>query len=582
MTDPASPTQQIKLSSRTEYPVLSCLEQEHVYIMGSIYAPLFEKTERAPINLVAVIDKSGSMAGQKLQLVKKTCQFMIQQLKKSDLFSLVTYDEQVTLELPLQHMANLQKVEANRIIEGVREGSTTNLSGGLLTGIQQFKGKSENNVSSIFLFTDGLANSGITTTNELVLAVQNSIKGMGTPCSIYCFGFGADHDPTMLNAVANAANGMYYYIAKEDDISVSFGDALGGLLSVAAQNIEITITPINGTKIIKVLGVIQPIDKEGPEKKQETEEKKEEVTPKEKCAKKTKKEKTEKEEVTKTESQTAEAKVEGSTSPVTLKLGDLYSEEGRDIVCSVQLPATENEGEFSALELTLAFFNVISCQFESSNLTCKAVRQKHIPQQKRDIEIDKQINRLLAAECMKQAQLYGQSGDLEKARELIQYNLDVIKNSVSSNNPLCIQLIKDLEEIYKDMATTSQFQNTGTKKAVWLANAHSRQRAAGNSGAIYGNQSKSWMISKFSSNNSLGRGKGGKASGNQVSNQDEDDVDEAPQQVSKPRPDLCTDKGGKGLGKPRPDISTEGRGKGGKGLGKPLTKKRKVSHDKNN
>ena len=52
---------------------------------------------------------------------------------------------------------------------------------------------------------------------------------------MFTLGYGAEHDPDMLHAIANAGGGLFYYIENKDNIPDSFCDCLGGLLSVAAQ-----------------------------------------------------------------------------------------------------------------------------------------------------------------------------------------------------------------------------------------------------------------------------------------------------------------------------------------------------------
>ena len=58
---------------------------------------------------------------------------------------------------------------------------------------------------------------------------------IGRQACVFTFGYGAEHDADLLHAVAEAGNGLFYYIDNADNIPESFCDCLGGLLSVAAQ-----------------------------------------------------------------------------------------------------------------------------------------------------------------------------------------------------------------------------------------------------------------------------------------------------------------------------------------------------------
>lgn len=59
--------------------------------------------------------------------------------------------------------------------------------------------------------------------------------------SINCFGFGADHDPQLMNSISKLGDGNFYYVEKLDQVDELFVDALGGLFSVGAQNLRIEV-----------------------------------------------------------------------------------------------------------------------------------------------------------------------------------------------------------------------------------------------------------------------------------------------------------------------------------------------------
>jgi hypothetical protein len=69
---------------------------------------------------------------------------------------------------------------------------------------------------------------------------------------LYTFGFGADHSEELLSKLAEAGSGSYYFIEKEDNIATAFADALGGLLSVVAQNVKLTFVPAPGVVVDEV------------------------------------------------------------------------------------------------------------------------------------------------------------------------------------------------------------------------------------------------------------------------------------------------------------------------------------------
>lgn len=189
--------------------------------------PRFElngRMSRAPIDLVAVVDRSGSMKGEKMALVIETIRFVTKQLKERDRFSLVTYDTNVTVDLPLREMSAEARAVLERKVSELKAGSSTNLSGGLMAGIEQLlKRTARAEVASVLVFTDGLANYGVTSAPQLVTMMSAALSKVRSPVTVFTFGFGKDHSEKMLRALADAARGFYYYI--EVRMSRRFPDA---------------------------------------------------------------------------------------------------------------------------------------------------------------------------------------------------------------------------------------------------------------------------------------------------------------------------------------------------------------------
>lgn len=79
-----------------------------------------------------------------------------------DRLSVVTYDANVYVDFALRNMSSENKDFASKQIKAISEGSTTNLCGGLMKGLcQMINRKEKNEVASVLLFTDGLANNGM-------------------------------------------------------------------------------------------------------------------------------------------------------------------------------------------------------------------------------------------------------------------------------------------------------------------------------------------------------------------------------------------------------------------------------------
>jgi Ca-activated chloride channel family protein len=169
---------------------LIALEGEHdVHAMLELAVPEAPGSDRGPpLAIALVIDRSGSMAGEKLANAKRSAQWLVGQLRADDRLALIDYDSEVRL------LAPIGPVDARSLaaqIASIRPGSSTNLSGGWLKALEQLRG--ESGTRKILLLTDGLANVGITDSETLVrLTTGAREEGVGT--TTIGFGEGFDED----------------------------------------------------------------------------------------------------------------------------------------------------------------------------------------------------------------------------------------------------------------------------------------------------------------------------------------------------------------------------------------------------
>lgn len=203
---------------------------------------------RSPLNLSIVLDRSGSMTGGKLEAAKEAAALLVRRLSPRDVVSVVAYDDDVYDVAP--PAAGDAQADLTRRIDTIETGGSTNLSGGWLRG-REFAaaGKKDGTVSRVLLLTDGLANVGITDAQQLTgLCAKAKDDGIATTT----IGFGSDYDEKLLRAMADAGGGGTYYIERPDQAPSVFEAEIAGLLTLAAQNISITIRPADATKLVAV------------------------------------------------------------------------------------------------------------------------------------------------------------------------------------------------------------------------------------------------------------------------------------------------------------------------------------------
>lgn len=206
--------------------------------------------ERAPVNVAFVLDKSGSMQGEKIRHAKDAAILAIDKLHNDDIVSVVLYDSVVQVLVPATKVSDrdaiynaIQRIEAN--------GSTA-LFAGVSKGADELKKfLDKNRVNRIVLLSDGLANVGPASSDELGELGQ-SLGAEGIAVSTIGLGLGYNED--LMVQLAQSSDGNHMFAEQPADLEVAFRSEFGDVLSVVAQDVDVTITCTDGIRPIRVIG----------------------------------------------------------------------------------------------------------------------------------------------------------------------------------------------------------------------------------------------------------------------------------------------------------------------------------------
>jgi Ca-activated chloride channel family protein len=203
---------------------------------------------RIPLNLSIVLDRSGSMAGDKLAAARDAAALLVQRLHPDDTVSVVAYDDEVTTVA--EPATGPAQAGLTTHIKAIQPGGSTNLSGGWLRGRELLaRGKREGGVNRVVLLTDGLANVGITQPDQL-LGLCRTACGAGITTTT--IGFGADYDEKLLRGMADAGGANMWYIERADQAADVFAEELEGLLTLCAQTVSVEIRPTDAVTLTAV------------------------------------------------------------------------------------------------------------------------------------------------------------------------------------------------------------------------------------------------------------------------------------------------------------------------------------------
>ncbi len=210
------------------------------YAVVSIAAPHAERTDtRDPVHVAFVLDRSGSMEGEKIELARRAVDHALRLLRSTDRFSLVVYDSQIDVIVASTLATPEACAHARARLASIDARDRTDLCGGWLAGCKQvaplIEGEGQGHC---LLLTDGLANNGVVD-RKVIVAIAHELRRRGVVTST--FGVGADFDERLLQQMADGGSGHFYLIERAAQIPDLLASELGETLDVVASGVTLTI-----------------------------------------------------------------------------------------------------------------------------------------------------------------------------------------------------------------------------------------------------------------------------------------------------------------------------------------------------
>ena len=206
--------------------------------------------QRPATNLAIVIDRSGSMTGERIRMAREAAVTAVNMLSDRDVVSVIIFDHETEVLVPAQSAANKEAIIAK--IRGVQvRGSTAIFAGVSLAQEELGKFLSKDRVNRIILLSDGQANVGPSSPDELGrLGVTLMKQGI----SATTIGLGLDYNEDLMTRLASKSDGNTYFCEGSSDLPRIFAAELKDTLSVVAQNIKLRVEFENGALPTEILG----------------------------------------------------------------------------------------------------------------------------------------------------------------------------------------------------------------------------------------------------------------------------------------------------------------------------------------
>lgn len=252
LQSPSALAAEVQLQADLGHTVLSTKAAGHTYLRLSLKTLAGLKAERrTPINVAIVIDRSGSMSGDRIAAAKDAARVALDRLASDDIVSLVTYNHKVDVLQAADRLGSSRE-RLERAIDRLEVDGTTALYAGTEMGGEQVqKFLSDTNVNRVVLISDGLANVGPSTPAELgELGRKLASKGI----SVTTIGLGLEYNEDLMQRLAASSDGNHAFVESPRQLAGIFDKEFGDALSIAAQDVTIIIECRDGFKPKRVLG----------------------------------------------------------------------------------------------------------------------------------------------------------------------------------------------------------------------------------------------------------------------------------------------------------------------------------------
>jgi Ca-activated chloride channel family protein len=240
----------VDLEVSVSNPYLIADQQQSIFLKVGLTGLDLGEERRTPANVSIVLDRSGSMDGEKMARAKEAASIAISMLDARDIVSIVTYSDTVSVLVPATRVSNRNYIQSK--IESVLAGGSTALFAGVSKGADEVsKFLERNSVNRVILLSDGLANIGPDSPRALG-SLGESLKRSGV--SVTTIGLGLGYNEDLMVQLAKQSDGNHAFVENYNDLTRIFRYEFQDILSVVAQDVEIEISCPDGVVPLRILG----------------------------------------------------------------------------------------------------------------------------------------------------------------------------------------------------------------------------------------------------------------------------------------------------------------------------------------
>jgi len=374
------PVHSVSLQVGVTNPVLPANKTQKTYVKVALTGiKTLPNTDRSPINIALVLDKSGSMQGSRIQAAKQAAIMAIDSLQGNDIVSVISYDNFVQVVVPATKASN--KYSIRQKINALTANGSTALYAGVEQGaveVKKFMGAQY--INRVVLLSDGKANVGHKSVQALA-KLGERLGGQGI--SVTTIGLGAGYNEDLMSQLASYSDGNHAFVKDTNNLSQIFAYEFGDAKSAVANNIHITLHCAAGIRPVQVMG--------------------------------------------------RTATIQGQQ--VQVRLNQLPTGQDKFIILEVEVPASPAESQRPLLDVSINYFDLrhqITRQ-QRAHLAVSFSGSKQVVEEAEDEEVMSSAAAQVANEMTKEAVKLRDKGQVQEAKKLLDSSASYLRGMAEKN-----------------------------------------------------------------------------------------------------------------------------------------------------
>lgn len=224
------------------------------YLLLEVQPAAMMAQVRMPVSVAFVLDRSGSMKGEKIRRVRDAAALAVDALDEQDMLAVVIFDHRVDVLVPATHVVDKRQI--HEAITRIRDAGGTKIAPAVERGLREISAAGQGTIRRLVLLTDGQTENE----NECLLRADDAGR-LGVP--ITALGVGKDWNEDLLIEMANRSSGTADYIDQPDKIVSYFQNTVQRAQASVIHNANLTLRLVQGVTPRAVWQVIPLISNLG-------------------------------------------------------------------------------------------------------------------------------------------------------------------------------------------------------------------------------------------------------------------------------------------------------------------------------